>query len=102
MRKKTKTSKKSRTRKRDFPPLENAIAQQQLEALNDATSDFLQTVEETTVVPIGYIRHVFSTLTADFRSNLKARRIDPIERKKARLQAKIVKFQEELNAITKK
>ena len=99
MRKKTKTSKKSRTRKREFPPLENEIAQQQLEALNDATELFLHTVEETTVVPNGYIRHVFSQLTADFRSNLKAR---PIEQKKARLQAKIVKFQEELNAITKK
>ena len=101
MHKKTKTSKKSRTRKRDFPPLENGIAQQQLAALNDATSDFLKIVEATNAVPIGYIRHVFSKLTADVRSNLKSRRIDPIERKKVRLQAKIVKFQEELNAISK-
>ena len=95
-----KKTKKSRTRKRDFPPLKNGIAQKQLEALNDASKLFLHSIEETTIVPIGYMRHVFSKLTADVRSNLKARRIDPIERKRVRLQAKIVKFQEELNAIS--
>ena len=94
--KKSKTSKKTRTRRRDFPPLKSASAQHQLETLQDATADLLKVVEETNVVPIGYMRHVFSSMTNDFRSNLKARRVDPVERKKARLHAKIAKLQEEL------
>ena len=99
--KKTKASKKTRTRKRDFPPLDNKTSQKQLAALNDASAAFLSVVKDTTVVPIGYMRNVFSTLSTGFRSDLKTRRVDPIERKRLRLEAKIVKYQEELNAIKK-
>ena len=97
----SKKVKKARTRQRNFPPLENATSQKQLETLKDAALEFLKAVESTDAVPIGYIRHVFTELATDFRSNLKARRVDPIVRKQERLKAKIAKLQEEL-ANTKK
>ena len=95
-RKKKTSTKKTRTRRTAFPPLEHAVSQKQLEALEGAALEFLKTVENTHAVPIGYMRHVFTELTADFRSNLKARRVDPIVRKQARLRAKIAKLQEDL------
>ena len=91
-----RTSKKSRTRRGNFPPLENAVSQKQLEGLEDAASEFLKTVENTDVVPIGYMRRVFTKLSADFRQNLKSRRVDPVVRKQERIKAKISKLQEDL------
>ena len=101
MNRKKKTSKKVRTPRLNFPPLENAVSQKQLEVLEGAALKFLKTVENTHAVPIGYMRHVFTELSADFRRNLKARRVDPIVRKQERLKSKIANLQEEL-ANTKK
>lgn len=99
MPRKKKASKKPiirRPRRQNFPPLENAGAQKQLEGLEHASLQFLKAVEQTDVVPIGYMRHVFTKLSADFRQNLKARRVDPVVRKQERIKAKILKLQEEL------
>ena len=99
MARKKKTSKKkttTRTRRTAFPPLKSTTSQKQLEALEGAALAFLKTVENTHAVPIGYMRHVFTELSVDFRRNLKARRVDPIVRKQARLRAKIAKLQEDL------
>ena len=98
---KKKTSKKVRTRRQNWPTLKSASAQQELETLEAATLQLLKVVEKTTLVPIGYMRHVFTELTSDFRRNLKTRRVDPIVRKKARLFAKIEKLQQELATIEK-
>lgn len=97
MPRKKKAAKKTRTRRRpSFPPLKDVEAQKQLESLERSSLQFLKAVESTTVVPIGYMRNVFSNLTADFRRNLKGRRIDPVVRKQERIKAKIAKLQEEL------
>ena len=99
MSRKKKTSKKKKTtrpRRTAFPPLKSTTSQKQLEALEGAALEFLKNVESTTLVPIGYMRHVFTDLNADFRRNLKARRVDPIVRKQERLKAKIAKLQEDL------
>ena len=94
MRKKkaSKKVKKSRTRQRNFPPLENAASQKQLETLKDAALEFLKVVEKTDVVPIGYMRHVFTELATDFRSNLKARRVIPSYESKSGLNPKLRSF----------
>ena len=87
MPRKKKTSKKTtttRTRRTAFPPLKSTTSQKQLEALEGAALEFLMNVENTTLVPIGYMRHVFTELFADLRRNLKARRVDPIVRKQER------------------
>ena len=93
----TKAAKASKGKSgRELPVLKNEIARAQLVEVKKAGEKLLKVVEGTTVVPVGYLRRAFADLGRSFRTDMTARHVDPVEKKKARLEAKIAKFQAEL------
>ena len=101
-RKTKKASKKTTRAAPTLAPLDNPEAQAQLSGLVEAASNFIDVVnDKTTLVPVGHIRKEFTTLAREFRATMKGRKVDPTEKKKISLAAKIRKFQLELEAINK-
>lgn len=81
-------------------PIDNDDAKAQLHVLKAASAQFLKVVnDETSILPVGHIRKTFGDLARAFRSTMKSRKVDPIEKRKTSLKKKISNLQLELETI---
>lgn len=91
---------KAKRERKALEPLKDAAAEQ-MKAIEASGSQLLATVNQNTAIPVPHLRRYFSDLGRVFRAKMKERHGDPVARKKANLQAKLAKIQEQLGLLDK-
>ncbi len=86
--------------RKPLAPLKDA-AGEQMKSVEAAGSALLGAINKCPAIPVVHLRRYFSDLGGVFRTKMEERRGDPASRKKAQLQERLAKIQEQLGELDK-